>query len=100
MIVAELTGFTPAWAPAAITEDMSERHSSTRDDPVKHEAALSGWLKNKVPLALITGTDCCRIAGSPQHRHAASLVAFEFNNPDNFTKDSTVRGQPNLSLKI
>ena len=41
MIVAELTGFTPAWAPAAIIADMSERHSSTGDDPIKHEAGAA-----------------------------------------------------------
>lgn len=49
-----MTGFTPAWAPAAIIADMSERHSSAGDDPIKQEAGaaavwmITGW-QTKLP---------------------------------------------------
>lgn len=41
MTVAETTGFTPAWAPTAITE----RHGSTGDDPItQKDGAAAVWM--------------------------------------------------------
>lgn len=105
MIGAELTGFTPAWAPVAIRADMSKRRSSTGDGPIKHEAPTatvclsSGWqIKSPRTDNRRSRLHSLRLAANPRYRPVESPVASQFNNLNHCTGPKSLQNEANWDI--